>query len=126
MIEFPEDLALLEGDGQRVLLNFTLSPSLKYFDGHFPLQAVLPGVTQILWVSELGRRHFALDDWCFAGVPRVKFLAPLIPGDAVRLELKRKDADGECFIDFKYVRIEGGEEIPSSSGRITLQKRGGS
>jgi 3-hydroxymyristoyl/3-hydroxydecanoyl-(acyl carrier protein) dehydratase len=43
-------------DGVEWLLAITAD--LPYFEGHFPQQAVLPGVTQLDWATQLGALEF--------------------------------------------------------------------
>lgn len=52
---------------------------LPQFDGHFDGAALLPGVTLIDWGVALGRARFAIAE-PLAGIPRAKFMRPVLPG----------------------------------------------
>jgi uncharacterized membrane protein len=60
------------------------------FDGHFPGRPVLPAVVLLGLVIDAAERGFGRP-LAVAGLPRAKFLAPLLPGDnaAVSLRLDR-------------------------------------
>jgi len=60
------------------------------FDGHFPGRPVLPAVVLLGLVIDVAERGFGRP-LAIAGLPRAKFLAPLLPGDnaAVSLRLDR-------------------------------------
>ncbi|MGI9323824.1 MAG: 3-hydroxyacyl-ACP dehydratase FabZ family protein [Pseudomonadales bacterium] len=70
-------LALIEAD-------------LAYFRGHFPNQPLLPGVVQINWAVALGAQALAAEfgKQQFAGLARVKFKAPVLPGAILRFQLQ--------------------------------------
>jgi len=59
---------------------------LSYFAGHFPTQAVLPGVVQVHWAGELGRLLFNVEG--FSELKSVKFNSMILPRHNVELELK--------------------------------------
>jgi hypothetical protein len=84
-----------------------LDPDLRWFDGHFPTQPILPGVAQ-LHIAAL----IAEDAWgeAVAGreMSRVKFRHVMQPGDKVTLVLEKK---GAGRIDFRYAQ---GNEIMAS------------
>ena len=76
-----------------------LNEDLRWFDGHFPDQPILPGVAQIHIVSLL-----AEEAWGFvatgAEMARVKFRHVMQPGAKVLLTLTRS---GEERLDFRYL-----------------------
>ena len=60
------------------------------FDGHFPAQPVLPGVALLAEVLEAALREPALAE-CIGREPRlavVKFVAPVGPGAALRIDFR--------------------------------------
>jgi acyl-coenzyme A synthetase/AMP-(fatty) acid ligase len=60
-----------------------------WFRGHFPGRPVLPGVAQ-LHALLLGACRFAWPELSrVRALPRVRFLAPIAPGDELRLSLER-------------------------------------
>ncbi|MFK3809941.1 hypothetical protein ACI1VO_24085 [Escherichia coli] len=55
-----------------------LDPMLYWFNGHFAVQPLLPGVAQLDWVMHYATTLLA-PGWRFRSIQNVKFLAPLIP-----------------------------------------------
>ncbi|WP_110655384.1 AMP-binding protein [Salinicola halimionae] len=77
-------------DGWHVMLE--VPERCVYFDGHFDDHPVLPGITLVHWAMQQARRLFALKA-DFAGLERLRFPQPLLPGDRFELTLlHRKDA----------------------------------
>lgn len=58
---------------------------LSYFAGHFPDQAVLPGVVQINWANTLATKLFNVEE--FRGVNSLKFNSMILPKTKVTLSL---------------------------------------
>jgi hypothetical protein len=62
---------------------------LIWFDGHFPDHPILPGVVQLDWAIELGKKlGFSAEK--FTAIPRVKFSALTLPGMIMKLSVERK------------------------------------
>jgi acyl-coenzyme A synthetase/AMP-(fatty) acid ligase/3-hydroxymyristoyl/3-hydroxydecanoyl-(acyl carrier protein) dehydratase len=101
----------LEREPGRVLLELVVPPDLLYFDGHFDLAPVLPGVVQVDWAIFYGRRHFALPA-AFRGIQTLKFQQMIQPGVAVQLELVHEQAKES--LHFRYFSAAG----THASGRI--------
>jgi 3-hydroxymyristoyl/3-hydroxydecanoyl-(acyl carrier protein) dehydratase len=76
-----------------------LEADLRWFDGHFPEQPILPGVAQLHIASCL-----AEETWNIVAtggeMMRVKFRRVMQPGDCVTLTLRR---NGEDRLDFQYL-----------------------
>ncbi|WP_018860622.1 MULTISPECIES: hypothetical protein [unclassified Thioalkalivibrio] len=91
-------------------------PSLP---GHFPDQPVVPGVV-ILDTVDAVARESGLGS--VAALPRVKFLAPLLPGVEFRVEIDSPGTSGLCA--FRVVR--DGPETPEvlCSGQLRLRDGG--
>ncbi|WP_347253807.1 hydroxymyristoyl-ACP dehydratase [Leminorella grimontii] len=100
-------------ENSNATFHFTLSPQLFWFKGHFPEQALLPGVTQIHWVLHYAREAFALD-LSFSGIDVVKFQRPLFPNEDIVLTLAWDDEKKK--LNFQY----GCQGAIASSGRISL------
>ncbi len=69
-----------------VELELRIPEDLRYFQGHFPGFAILPGVVQVDWAIRLARRYLALSDAPAQSV-RVKFHKPIRPNATVSLAL---------------------------------------
>lgn len=90
--------------------NITFNEPL--FQGHFPQQAVFPGVLMIEAMAQLGAvlilRRFAEDERLayFAGIEKARFKRPVIPGDRLDMEVNvSRDRgtfvvmEGKAFVD---------------------------
>lgn len=107
--ELPEiESERIEGD--KAEFEMRLQPELKWFEGHFPGQPILPGVAQLHIASVLGERIWGI---AFPGhdMSRVKFRRVMQPEERVSLSLTRKD----LRLDFQYV--SGGEIVASGTLR---------
>ncbi|MFL6671938.1 MAG: AMP-binding protein [Massilia sp.] len=101
----------LESGANRVLLELAVPPDLLYFDGHFAVAPVLPGVVQVDWAILFGRRHLALAP-VFKAINALKFQQMIRPGAPVQLELVHDQARES--LNFRYFSSAG----PHASGRI--------
>lgn len=63
---------------------------LRYLEGHFPGNPIVPGVAQLLLVERAIRRAFP-ELGAPKGLARLKFEARIDPGDDVVVELDRAD-----------------------------------
>lgn len=79
-------------DGDTIALALRVPDDLKYFDGHFPGDPIVPGVAQLAIVEAAIAREFP-ELGAPAGVQKLKFMAAIRPGDELVLSLRRK-ADG--------------------------------
>jgi 3-hydroxymyristoyl/3-hydroxydecanoyl-(acyl carrier protein) dehydratase len=104
----------LEAGPGRVLLELVVPPDLLYFDGHFTVAPVLPGVVQVDWAILYGRRHFALAP-AFRSIQALKFQQMVRPGVPVQLELVHDQAKGS--LNFRYFSAAGSH----ASGRIVFE-----
>jgi len=107
----------LERAGDRVLLEVTAPPNLYYFDGHFDVAPILPGVVQVDWAIHYGRQYFVLPA-IFKGINALKFQQVIQPAQPVRLELLHDAAKGN--LQFRYASDAG----QHSSGRVVLSDGG--
>jgi acyl-coenzyme A synthetase/AMP-(fatty) acid ligase/3-hydroxymyristoyl/3-hydroxydecanoyl-(acyl carrier protein) dehydratase len=103
----------LEREPQRVLLELTAPSNLLYFDGHFNVAPILPGVVQVEWAIHYGRQYFPLPPQ-FKGINALKFQQVIQPDQPVLLELLHDAAKGN--LQFRYMS-EAGQH---ASGRIVL------
>lgn len=64
---------------------------LSYFEGHFPEQAVLPGVVQVHWVGELAGKLFSdqnVSIGYFSELKSLKFNSMVLPNTKLNLSLQ--------------------------------------
>ena len=101
----------LERDEHRVLLEVTAPADLLYFDGHFDVAPILPGVVQVEWALHYARLHLDLPAQ-FRAMHALKFQQPVLPDRPVRLALEF-DAS-KASLQFRYLSDAG----QHASGRI--------
>ena len=94
-----------------------LDPALFWFQGHFAVQPLLPGVAQLDWVMHYATTLLA-PDYRFHSIQNVKFQAPLLPTTIVTLTLNW-NAERQ-ILTFSYQRHDGQERHTASSGKIRL------
>jgi 3-hydroxymyristoyl/3-hydroxydecanoyl-(acyl carrier protein) dehydratase len=109
---FP-DLHLVDDAPARKLFALTVPADLLYFDGHFTVAPVLPGVVQVDWAIHYGRLHFGLTG-PFAGMNALKFQQMIRPGVPLSLELTWDEV--KRSLNFRYFSDAGAH----ASGRILL------
>lgn len=74
---------------------FTIGLDHPALPGHFPGRPVVPGVVLLDHVIAAARDHFGLGP--AIALPRVKFAAPVLPGQRVDVALTRADATRIAF-----------------------------
>lgn len=94
-------------------LRLLVAADLEYFKGHFPEQAVLPGVTQLDWAVRLGCQHFGYCE-AVANIEVLKFQHLILPGQEVTLSISNNAAKGK--LSFAY--SDGDNRY--ASGRINF------
>lgn len=78
-----------------VLARFTVPASHPALPGHFPGRPIVPGVVVLDAVIAAARARFGLGP--AAGLPRAKFLSPVLPGEEVAAEIARTPAGRIAF-----------------------------
>ncbi len=76
----------LAENNSHVLCIIDLNEDHRVYEGHFKGQPVVPGVIQLQLLKEVLENHLALDLF-MSNVIQVKYLVPIIPQKAPRLEL---------------------------------------
>jgi len=75
--------------------HFHIAASHPALAGHFPDNPIVPGVILLERVAAAARRAFAVE---LTGLPQVKFLHPLRPGETVELRIERSAASARFSI----------------------------
>lgn len=101
-------------DGVEWLLSITAEQ--PYFEGHFPQQAVLPGVTQLDWAAQLGAKEFGYTAEV-ESLEVLKFQQLILPGTQVFLKISHNASKHK--LTFAY--YDGDKRF--GSGRIALSGR---
>jgi 3-hydroxyacyl-[acyl-carrier-protein] dehydratase len=86
---------IVELGGDRIVAIKNVSWNEPYFPGHFPGEPVMPGVLQVEAMAQAAAimaarsGHFDVSRQLvfFAGIDKVRFRRPVVPGDQLRLEV---------------------------------------
>ncbi|MCF6203495.1 MAG: AMP-binding protein [Methylococcaceae bacterium] len=84
---------------ERVELYLQILPGLVYFNGHFPDQPILPGVTQLAWVEQFGKIFFDIG-LPFLRMEVIKFKKVIRPDELIKMELNWKAETGKLYFEF--------------------------
>lgn len=104
-----------QADTDSICWRLNIVAELEYFNGHFPEQPVLPGVTQLDWAIKLGCQHFGYD--CSVAVLEVlKFQQLMLPDTQVDLTITHNAAKAKLIFAYS----DGEKRF--ASGRIALNK----
>ena len=97
----------------------TIPPDHPALPGHFPGNPIVPGVVLLSHVCAAVRREAGENVRC-SGFPGVKFLAPLLPGEAFIIELDFSSGNRVKFICKTPDRIiaQGSVQIEISPGEL--------
>ncbi|MBI2380639.1 MAG: hypothetical protein HYV16_07790 [Gammaproteobacteria bacterium] len=110
VLELPEILSQSQ-DGLNASFRLRIPADSPYFQGHYAGFPILPGVVQIGWAEQLGRRLFPLPPR-FVALEALKFQELIRPGYEVELSLAFKPEKGK--LEFAY-RCASGQY---SAGRL--------
>ncbi|MEO1018125.1 MAG: AMP-binding protein [Pseudomonadota bacterium] len=86
-------------DEQSADLRLSIAENLIWFDGHFPVHAILAGIVQVHIAVLFSIRLWGTEP-ANSNVSRLKFRKPIHPGDSVKLHLERDVAQGS--LRFRY------------------------
>lgn len=113
----PREIERQQTQPQSLSLTLHLDPELFWFQGHFDVQPLLPGVAQLDWVMHYATTLLA-PDYRFHSIQNVKFQAPLLPETTVTLRLTWQAE--KQILTFSYERHDGEARHTASSGKIRL------
>ena len=87
-----------------VLLKLHIPKELIYFEGHFPSEPILPGVTQIDWAVRYTQKYFG-KHLIFEGLKQLKFSQVIRPEFDVQLHLQHDEYKQQTV--FQYTSEQG-------------------
>ncbi len=89
-VELPR-IEVVTADAESASLSVDVDARLRWFEGHFPGEPLLPGVVQLADIALVGIARVWPELARARRFPRVKFLQAIRPGDRVILSLRRRD-----------------------------------
>ncbi len=99
-----------------VELQFKIPSQLVYFEGHFPGQPILPGVTQLSWVEYFAGIFFRIEQ-PFDHMEVIKFKKIIRPGDVIEMFLQWKPETAKL-----YFELQSAKAVSHSSGRLVYAR----
>ncbi|WP_064607835.1 3-hydroxyacyl-ACP dehydratase FabZ family protein [Photobacterium sp. J15] len=107
--------------GNNVELILKVDDDIAFFQGHFPLHPILPGVTQIHWAVQLASELLNTPT-AFSCMEAVKFVEPVFPGCIMTLKIRWDPAREKLTFNYYSHPENKSEPVVHSSGRIQLNK----
>lgn len=117
MTMMPDEISCQHTDAGEAEIVLHLPATLFWFQGHFAVQPLLPGVAQLDWVMHYASR-LLIPDYRFHSIQNVKFQAPLLPENRIILTLAWLEA--REMLTFCFQRHDGDVRHTTSSGKIRL------
>jgi len=103
------------GDEQQLRLLLALDADLPFFSGHFPGQAVLPGVAQLDWAIRFGCEHFGYATEV-ANLEVLKFQQLMLPETKIELVLNNQPEQHKFSFSYQL------GDSRFASGRVLIAK----
>ena len=110
---FPIILSCIQKNNHLVM-RLKILPKIIYFEGHFPGQPVLPGVTQISWVEHFAKIFFPFKAQ-FVRMEVIKFKHLICPDSIITMKINWEESVGKL-----YFELSSSEGV-HSSGRMVYQ-----
>jgi len=112
--EFPTLTHENQISDSEIKLAFNIPPNLRWFDGHYPDQPIVPGVIEIDWAINYAKQYLNLSG-DFTGMEAMKFHELILPNDNIQLHLTYKKENQKLHFSFTS------DSSKLSSGRILFQ-----
>ena len=99
-------------EGNKIVAIKNVTVNENYFQGHFPAEAVMPGVLIIEALAQTGavailsKNEFKGKIAYFAGIDKAKFRRKVIPGDILRLEVEITKLRGRAGLGYGLAYVD--------------------
>ena len=99
-------------EGNKIVAIKNVTVNENYFQGHFPAEAVMPGVLIIEALAHTGavailsKNEFKGKIAYFAGIDKAKFRRKVIPGDILRLEVEITKLRGRAGLGYGIAYVD--------------------
>lgn len=114
--------------GASIVTTFYVDPDREIFKGHFPGDAVLPGVYSVECMAQtadillLSAERYAGKIPLFLGINNVRFLKKILPGSTIEIHAKMASEREEKAIATCFAEVYSQGEL-AASGDVTLAMR---
>ncbi|MGC3979830.1 MAG: hypothetical protein QM808_01045 [Steroidobacteraceae bacterium] len=95
-----------DANAAEVIIRLQVQPELRWFEGHFAAQPLLPGVVQTTWAVQFGRRYFSLPP-NFLYMSNMKFMRFILPDAQVELRLRYSADKRELAFEYREATAAG-------------------
>lgn len=99
-------------DGNKIVAIKNVTANENYFQGHFPIEPVMPGVLIIEALAQTGavailsKDEFKGKIAYFAGIDKAKFRRKVVPGDTLRLEVELTKLRGRAGVGYSIAYVD--------------------
>ena len=100
-------------DGNKIVVAIkNVTANENYFQGHFPIEPVMPGVLIIEALAQTGavailsKDEFKGKIAYFAGIDKAKFRRKVVPGDTLRLEVELTKLRGRAGVGYGIAYVD--------------------
>lgn len=99
-------------EGNKIVAIKNVTVNENYFQGHFPAEAVMPGVLIIEALAQTGavailsKNEFKGKIAYFVGIDKAKFRRKVIPGDILRLEVEITKLRGRAGLGYGIAYVD--------------------
>lgn len=99
-------------DGNKIVAIKNVTANEYYFQGHFPIEPVMPGVLIIEALAQTGavailsKDEFKGKIAYFAGIDKAKFRRKVVPGDTLRLEVELTKLRGRAGVGYGIAYVD--------------------
>ena len=99
-------------DGNKIVAIKNVTANENYFQGHFPIEPVMPGVLIIEALAQTGavailsKDEFKGKIAYYAGIDKAKFRRKVVPGDTLRLEVELTKLRGRAGVGYGIAYVD--------------------
>lgn len=103
---------VLKVEDNKIVAIKNVTMNENFFQGHFPVEPVMPGVLIIEALAQAGavallsKEEFKGKLAYFAGINNAKFRRKVVPGDTLRLEVELTKIRGKAGIGYGIAYVE--------------------